>query len=41
MLAALRVNSVVVTKLNGDGLSIRKPAGASPSVQMTASAATI
>jgi hypothetical protein len=33
-------NGVVVTKLNGDGLLNRKPAGASPSVRMTASAAT-
>ena len=33
-------NGVVVAKLNGDGLLNRKPAGASPSVRMTASAAT-
>jgi hypothetical protein len=32
-------NGVVVAKLNGDGLLDRKPAGASPSVRMTASAA--
>jgi hypothetical protein len=31
---------LVVAKLNGDGLLNRKPAGASPSVRMTASAAT-
>jgi hypothetical protein len=36
----IRVNGVVVTKLNGEGLSNRKPAGASPSVRMTASAVT-